>query len=163
MKTLGPWFSTAVKLHHLVSNKNMKKFKIMDKEAVLYGEDFTFDCGKIPYTITCFKILLLGVNNLIDLDLVNKVKKPLLNIQLRRSHSWSGMSQCWYNWSKNPYVSERKLQGTIHFSYQCQKFVWQLQCCLFCQCQDISKTFSSEITTCLILSSWHSTYLHESS
>ena len=133
----------------------MKKFKIMDKEAVLYGEDFTFDCGKIPYTITCFKILLHGVNNLIDLDLVNKIKKPLLNIWLRRSHSWLGMLQCWYNWSNNEWtyfsnnlcVSKRKLQRMIHLSYQCQKFVWRLQCCLFSQCQDISKTFKKELGT----------------
>ena len=58
----------------------MKKFKINDNEAVVNGVDFTFYCGKIPYAITCFKILLHGVNNLIDLDLVNKIKKPLLNI-----------------------------------------------------------------------------------
>ena len=62
----------------------MKKFKITDKEAVQHGADYTFVCGKITFAITCSKILPHGENNLIDLDLVNKMQIPIKNIKVKR-------------------------------------------------------------------------------
>ena len=95
----------------------MKKFKITDKEAVQHGADYTFVCGKIPFAITCSKILPHSENNLIDFDLVNKMKIPLLNIRVRRIQilgqecrsvgTVDQTIQC---------VSDGKLQGTIHLS-----------------------------------------------
>ena len=93
------------------------KNKITDKEAVQNGADYTFVCGKIPFAITCSKILPHGENNLIDLDLVNKMKIPLLNIRVKRIQilgqecrsvgSIDQTIQC---------VNEGKLQGTVHLS-----------------------------------------------
>ena len=95
----------------------MKKNKITDKEAVQNGADYTFVCGKIPFAITCSRILPHGENNLIDLDLVNKMKIPLLNIRVRRIQilgqecrsvgTIDQTIQC---------VHQGKLQGTVHLN-----------------------------------------------
>ena len=95
----------------------MKKSKITDKEAVQNGADYTFVCAKIPFAITCSNILPHGEKNLIDLDLVNKMKILLLNIRVRRIQilgqecrsvgTVDQTIQC---------VSQGKLQGTIHLS-----------------------------------------------
>ena len=95
----------------------MKKFKITDKEAVQHGADYTFVCGKIPFAITCSKILPHGENNLIDLDLVNKMKIPLLNIRVRRIQILGQECQSVGTVDQTiQCVADGKLQGTIHLS-----------------------------------------------
>ena len=54
-----------------------------DKVIVENGSDFTFVCKKIPFAISCSN-LHQGDTNLIDLDLVNKMKIPLRNIKVTR-------------------------------------------------------------------------------
>ena len=54
-----------------------------DKVIVENGSDFTFVCKKIPFAISCSN-LYQGDTNLIDLDLVNKMKIPLRNIKVTR-------------------------------------------------------------------------------
>ena len=95
----------------------MKKLKITDKEAVRNGADYTFVCGKIPFAITCSKILPHGENNLIDLDLINKMKIPLLNIRVRRIQILGQECRSVGTIDQTIHcVSEGKLQGTIHLS-----------------------------------------------
>ena len=95
----------------------MKKLKITDNEAVRNGADYTFVCGKIPFAITCSKILPHGENNLIDLDLINKMKIPLLNIRVRRIQILGQECRSVGTIDQTIHcVSEGKLQGTIHLS-----------------------------------------------
>ena len=95
----------------------MKKIKITDKEAVISGADYTFVCGKIPFAITCSRILPHGENNLIDLDLINKMKIPLLNIRVRRIQILGQECRSVGTIDQTIHcVSEGKLQGTIHLS-----------------------------------------------
>ena len=54
-----------------------------DKVIVESGADFTFVCRKIPFAISCSEIYH-GDTNLIDLDLVNKMKIPVRNIKVTR-------------------------------------------------------------------------------
>jgi len=55
-----------------------------DKVIVENGADYTFVCGKNPFAISCSKDLPHGDVNLIDLDLVNRMKIPLRNIRVTR-------------------------------------------------------------------------------
>ena len=54
-----------------------------DKVTIEDGADFTFVCRKIPFAITCSNSHQ-EYTNLIDLDLVNKMKIPLRNIKVTR-------------------------------------------------------------------------------
>ena len=54
-----------------------------DKVIVENGADFTFVCRKIPFAISCSD-LHHGDTNLIDLDLVNKMRIPLRNVRVTR-------------------------------------------------------------------------------
>ena len=54
-----------------------------DKVLVENGADFTFVCRKIPFAISCSELHQGGMN-LIDLDLVNKMKIPVRNIRVTR-------------------------------------------------------------------------------
>jgi len=54
-----------------------------DKVIVENGADFTFVCRKIPFAISCLE-MYHGDTNLIDLDLVNKMKIPMRNIRVTR-------------------------------------------------------------------------------
>ena len=88
---------------------------ITDKVAVRGGADYTFVCSKIPFAITCSSELPHGDHNLIDLDLVNKMKIPIKNIKVKRMillgqnvryvGSVSQTIQC---------VNRGKVCGTIH-------------------------------------------------
>ena len=55
-----------------------------DKVIVENGADYTFVCRKIPFAISCSTDFPHGDVNLIDLDLVNKMKIPLRNIRVTR-------------------------------------------------------------------------------
>ena len=88
---------------------------ITDKIAVRGGADYTFVCSKIPFAITCSTDLPHTEHNLIDLDLINKMKVPLRNVKVKRMvlmgrnvryvGSVSQTIQC---------VSRGKVCGTIH-------------------------------------------------
>ena len=54
-----------------------------DNVNVEHGADFTFVCRKIPFAVSCSD-LHQGNTNLIDLDLVNKMKIPVRNIKVTR-------------------------------------------------------------------------------
>ena len=54
-----------------------------DKVIIENGADFTFVCRKIPFAISCSD-LHHGDTNLIDLDLVNKMRIPLRNVRVTR-------------------------------------------------------------------------------
>ena len=55
-----------------------------DKVSIENGTDFTFVCRKIPFAISCTSDLPHGDTNLIDLDLINKMRIPLRNIRVTR-------------------------------------------------------------------------------
>ena len=59
---------------------------ITEKIPVKGGADFTFVCSRIPFAVTCTNNLPHGANNLIDLDLVNKMNIPLENIKVIGFH-----------------------------------------------------------------------------
>ena len=61
----------------------MKKI-VTDKVTVQDGADYTFICNKIPFAVSCSSILPHAEVNLIDLDLINKMKIPLRNIKVTR-------------------------------------------------------------------------------
>ena len=60
--------------------------KITDSVQVKGGTDFTFVCSKIPFAVSCSSDLPHQEHNLIDLDLVIKMKIPLKNIKVSRLH-----------------------------------------------------------------------------
>merc|ERR1711949_72567 len=55
-----------------------------DSVIVENGIDFTFVCHKVPFAISCSSELPHGDTNLIDLDLVNRMRIPLRNIRVTR-------------------------------------------------------------------------------
>ena len=57
---------------------------ITDSIQVKGGADFTFMCSKIPFAVSCTKNLPHGAYNYIDLDLINQMDIPLLNIKVTR-------------------------------------------------------------------------------
>ena len=57
---------------------------ITDKVQTQNGADFTFVCGKIPFSISCSSDFPHRSFNMMDLDLVNKMKIPLKNIRVTR-------------------------------------------------------------------------------
>ena len=61
-----------------------KMVKITDKVQIRGGADFTFVCSKIPFAVSCSTDLPHQEHNLIDLDLVNKMKINLKNIKVAR-------------------------------------------------------------------------------
>ena len=86
-----------------------------DKVSIENGTDFTFVCRKIPFAISCTSDLPHGDTNLIDLDLVNKMRIPLRNIRVTRmsllGHDVRAVGrikqtiQCVHN---------GRVQGTVH-------------------------------------------------
>ena len=88
---------------------------VTDKVNVENGADYTFVCHKIPFAITCSSELPHGDNNLIDLDLVNKMRIPLRSIKVTRmsilGHDVRAVGrikqtvQC---------VHRGRVQGTVH-------------------------------------------------
>ena len=88
---------------------------VTDKVNVENGADYTFVCHKIPFAITCSSEFPHGDNNLIDLDLVNKMRIPLRSIRVTRmsilGHDVRAVGrikqtvQC---------VHRGRVQGTVH-------------------------------------------------
>ena len=57
---------------------------VTDKVIVPDGADYSFVCNKIPFAVSCSNLFPHAEVNLIDLDLVNKMKIPLRNIKVTR-------------------------------------------------------------------------------
>ena len=57
---------------------------ITDKVPVKNGADYTFVCSRIPFAVSCSSNLPHGEYNLIDMDLVLKMKIPLQRIRVER-------------------------------------------------------------------------------
>ena len=112
---------------------------VTDKVNVENGADYTFVCHKIPFAITCSSELPHGDNNLIDLDLVNKMRIPLRSIKVTRmsilGHDVRAVGrikqsvQC---------VHKGRVQGTVHLE---AKVVRDLSSLLNVDCMASSKTY----------------------
>ena len=109
-----------------------------DKVIVESGADFTFVCKKIPFAISCSN-LHQGDTNLIDLDLVIKMKIPLRNIKVTRmsllGHDVRAVGrikqtvQC---------VKNGRVQGNIHLEGRVVRDLYSL---LEVDCLASSKTY----------------------
>ena len=112
---------------------------VTDKVNVENGADYTFVCRKIPFAITCSSELPHGDSNLIDLDLVNRMKIPLRNIRVTRmsilGHDVRAVGrikqtvQC---------VHRGRVQGTVHLE---GKVVRDLYSLFNVDCMASSKTY----------------------
>ena len=110
-----------------------------DKVNVENGADYTFVCHKIPFAISCSSALPHGDCNLIDLDLVIKMKIPLRNIKVTRmsilGHDVRAVGrikqtvQC---------VHRGRVQGTVHLE---GKVVRDLYSTFNVDCVASSKTY----------------------
>ena len=112
---------------------------LTDKVNIENGADYTFVCRKIPFAITCSSELPHGDSNLIDLDLVNRMKIPLRNIRVTRmsilGHDVRAVGrikqtvQC---------VHRGRVQGTVHLE---GKVVRDLYSLFNVDCMASSKTY----------------------
>ena len=112
---------------------------LTDKVNVENGADYTFVCHKIPFAITCSSEFPHGDTNLMDLDLVNKMKIPLRNIKVTRmsilGHDVRAVGrikqtvQC---------VHKGRVQGTVHLE---AKVVRDLSSLFNVDCMASSKTY----------------------
>ena len=88
---------------------------ITDKLLTQNGADFTFVCGKVPFAISCSSDLPHRSSNLIDLDLINKMKIPLKNIRVTRMSIQGQDLRCVGVVSQTiQCVIGGKISGTIH-------------------------------------------------
>ena len=88
---------------------------ITDKLLTQNGADFTFVCGKVPFAISCSSDLPHKSSNLIDLDLINKMKIPLKNIRVTRISIQGHDLRCVGVVSQTiQCVIGGKISGTIH-------------------------------------------------
>ena len=88
---------------------------ITDKLLTQNGADFTFVCGKVPFAISCSSDLPHRNSNMIDLDLINKMKIPLKNIQVTRISIQGHDLRCVGVVSQTiQCVVGGKISGTIH-------------------------------------------------
>ena len=111
-----------------------------DKVIIENGADFTFICRKNPFAISCSTDFPHGEVNLIDLDLVNRMKIPLRNIRVTRmsllGHDVRAVGrikqtvQC---------VHQGRVQGTIHLE---AKVVRDLYTILGADCIASARTYS---------------------
>ena len=88
-----------------------------EKVRVKNGTDYTFVCGKIPFAISCSTTLNHGSYNLIDLDLVNKMKIPLQKIKVcRMNYLGENLRSVGHIDQTIQCVKNGIVQGTIHLS-----------------------------------------------
>ena len=88
-----------------------------EKVQVKNGTDYTFVCGKIPFAISCSSTLNHGSYNLIDLDLVNKMKIPLQKIKVcRMTYLGENLRSVGHIDQTIQCVKNGIVQGTIHLS-----------------------------------------------
>ena len=91
---------------------------ISDQVQVKNGADFSFVCSRIPFAISCLSDLSRqSNNNLIDLDLVNKMKIPLTNIKVTRMMiSGQSVRSVGFINQTVQCVRRGKVTGTIHLN-----------------------------------------------
>ena len=90
---------------------------ISDKVQIRNGADFTFVCSKIPFAITCSSEFSQLQNNLIDLDLVNKMRIPLTNIKVTRMMvSGQSVRSVGFINQTVQCVRQGRVTGTIHLN-----------------------------------------------
>ena len=91
---------------------------ISDHVQVKNGADFSFVCSKIPFAVSCLSDLSRqNGNNLIDLDLVNKMKIPLTNIKVTRMMiSGQSVRSVGFINQTVQCVRRGKVTGTIHLN-----------------------------------------------
>ena len=88
---------------------------ITDKVTTQNGADFTFVCAKVPFAISCSTHLDHRSYNMIDLDLINKMKIPLKNIRVTRINIQGHDLRCVGAISQTiQCVADGKVSGTIH-------------------------------------------------
>ena len=88
-----------------------------DSVRVKNGTDYSFVCGKIPFAITCSSTLQHGSYNLIDLDIVNKMKIPLQKIKVfRLTYMGENLRSVGYIDQTIQCVQNGVIQGTVHLS-----------------------------------------------
>ena len=88
---------------------------ITDKVVTQNGADFTFVCGKVPFAVSCSTNLPHKDFNMIDLDLINKMKIPLKNIRVTRITVQGNDLRCVGVISQTiQCVVGGKISGTIH-------------------------------------------------
>ena len=88
---------------------------ITDKVLTHNGADFTFVCGKVPFAVSCSSDLPHKDSNMIDLDLINKMKIPLKNIRVSRISIQGHDLRCVGVISQTiQCVVDGKISGTIH-------------------------------------------------
>ena len=98
-----------------------------DKVIIENGADFTFICRKNPFAISCSTDFPHGEVNLIDLDLVNRMKIPLRSIRVTRmsllGHDVRAVGrikqtvQC---------VHQGRVQGTVHLEAKVVRDLYSL-------------------------------------
>ena len=90
---------------------------ITDKVEVRNGLDFTFMCSKVPFAVTCSSTLQHGAYNLIDLDLVNKMKIPLQRIKVcRMQYMGENLRSVGFIDQTVQCVHQGRVQGTVHLA-----------------------------------------------
>ena len=90
---------------------------ITDSTAVKNGTDYSFVCGKIPFSISCSSRLQHGGYNFIDLDLVNKMKIPLQKIKVcRMTYLGEKLRSVGYIDQTVHCVQNGVVHGTVHLS-----------------------------------------------
>ena len=113
---------------------------ITDKVYTQNGADFTFVCGKVPFAISCSEDLPHKNFNMIDLDLVNKMKIPLKNIRVTRMTIQGHDLRCVGVVSQTiQCVADGKISGTIHLY---AKVVRDLYSSISTDCLASRRTFS---------------------
>ena len=113
---------------------------ITDSVQVQGGAEYTFVCSRIPFAVSCTSTLPAGAYNYMDLDLVNQMRIPLLNIKVTKMYlhgrnvrsvgSISQTVQCVHN---------GKVQGTVHLE---AKVIRNLNEMFNVDCIASRKTFS---------------------
>jgi len=88
---------------------------ITDKVVTQNGADFMFVCGKIPFAVSSSSDLPHRNHNMIDLDLINKMKIPLKNIRVTKICVQGHDLRCVGVVSQTiQCVGNGKISGTIH-------------------------------------------------
>ena len=80
LSTILPTQTSDIKFNNTEINMTF----ITDKVAVKNGADYTFVCSRIPFAVSCSTHLPHEEYNLMDLDLVNKMKIPLQKIKVEK-------------------------------------------------------------------------------
>ena len=90
---------------------------ITDKVNIKNGADYTFVCSKIPFAISCSSSFKHGSYNLIDLDLVNKMKIPLQKIKVCRfTYLGENLRSVGYIDQTIHCVHNGVIEGTVHLA-----------------------------------------------